>query len=168
LIGGGLGIRVAGFTYLGVLFLIAAMGVAMVAASQVWHTAQQREKEEELLFAGDQIRSAIGRYYDSTPGNAERYPRSLQELLQDARYPGVRRYLRKVYQDPMTNGVEWGLLKTQEGMIIGVYSRSEAEPMKKAEFGSADRVFEGKTKYSEWVFVPKRGHSRPPLPVKHK
>ena len=35
---------------LGVLFAVFLMSVAMGGAAQVWHTAQKREKERELLF----------------------------------------------------------------------------------------------------------------------
>jgi type II secretory pathway pseudopilin PulG len=151
--------RAGGFTYLGVLFAVAAMGAILVGLSQVWHTTRQREKEEELIAAGDEIRRAIGHYYQSTQGKSERYPRSLEDLLKDPRYPGTRRYLRKIYRDPMTGGIEWGLLRTADGMILGIYSLSQAEPIKKAGFNLDDREFEGKTKYAEWVFVhkPRKG-----------
>jgi type II secretory pathway pseudopilin PulG len=48
-----------GFTLLGLLFLLAGMGVAMAALGTMWHTASQRDKERDLLFVGDQYRQAI-------------------------------------------------------------------------------------------------------------
>jgi len=51
--------REGGFTYLGLLAIIAVMGVVMVGTGEVWHIAQKREKERELLFVGDQFRRAI-------------------------------------------------------------------------------------------------------------
>jgi hypothetical protein len=35
-----------------------------------------------------------------------------------------------------------------------VYSRSEDAPLKQANFRLAEKAFEGKTKYSDWVFMP--------------
>ena len=142
-----------GFTYLGVLFLIAASGIALVATSQVWYTAQKRDKEEELLFVGDQLRRAIGAYYGGTSSGPKRYPANLEDLLRDPRSPGVRRYLRQMYRDPMTGGIAWGLMKAADGTIFGVYSLSEQEPLKKGGFTREDQAFEGKAKYSEWLFV---------------
>jgi type II secretory pathway pseudopilin PulG len=133
--------------------LVAMMGLALTQAVPMWQTVQQRDKEEELLFVGNQFRRAIARYYAA--GGA--YPRQLEDLVKDPRFPGVRRFLRKVYRDPITGGAEWGLVKLPGDLITGVYSLSEAEPIKKAEFSLADQSFEGKTKYSEWQFVPKIG-----------
>lgn len=146
--------RERGFGYIGVLILVAMMSVALAAAGQVWHTAQQREKEQELLFAGDQFRRALAQFYANTPGQARRYPLRLEELLQDPRHPNTRRYLRKIYPDPMTGTAEWGLVKGPDGEIFGVYSLSEDAPLKQAHFRLAEKAFEGTTKYSDWVFMP--------------
>lgn len=148
--------RSAGFTYIGLLLLVAMMGIGLLVASQVWQTVQKREKEDELLFVGDQFRRALRLYYANSPGGA-RYPRQLEDLLKDPRYPNVRRYLRKIYRDPITGSAEWGLLKGPGDLITGVYSLSEEEPLKKTEFRLVDRSFEDKTKYTEWVFVPRIG-----------
>jgi type II secretory pathway pseudopilin PulG len=140
-----------GFTYVGILLAIAIMGFFVAAVSEVWHTAAKREREAELLFAGGQIRQALTRYAASAPGG-ERYPRRLEDLLRDPRYPVPRRYLRQVYRDPMTPSGEWGLVTTGD-FIVGVHSLSEEEPLKTAGFDFADRAFEDKKKYSEWVFM---------------
>jgi type II secretory pathway pseudopilin PulG len=150
------GRRMGGFTYLAVLVLVAVMGVVLAAAGQVWHTVQQREKERELLFIGQEFRSALDRYATNTPRNGRRAPMRLEELLQDPRVPGVRRYLRKLYLDPITGTAEWGLVKGAGGEIYGVHSLSAAEPLKKNNFARVDRQFESATKYSEWVFMQAR------------
>ena len=145
----------AGFTYIGLLLLVAMMGLALTQAAAMWHTTQQRDREEELLFVGSQFRTAIARFYAA----GGTYPQQLEDLVKDPRYPGVRRFLRKIYRDPITGGTEWGLFKLGEGRIAGVYSLSQEEPMKKAEFRLADQTFQDKTKYSEWVFMPRIGTS---------
>jgi type II secretory pathway pseudopilin PulG len=156
--------RPEGFTYIGLLLGIAIMGCFMAAVSEVWHTAVKREREAQLLFAGDQIRRALTRYAMSASG-VERYPRRLEDLLRDPRYPLPRRYLRQVYADPMTPSGEWGLVKSGD-FITGVYSLSEDEPLKSAGFSLADRGFEDKKKYSEWVFMlvepPRSARTRAP------
>lgn len=152
-----------GFTYLGVLFAIFLMSVAMGGAAQVWHTAQKREKERELLFVGNQFRLAIANYYNKSPGAAKVYPKELSDLLLDKRSIVLQRHLRKLYPDPVTNSKEWGLVKTPDERIMGVYSLSEAQPIKTANFTEADAEFEDKEKYSEWKFVymPQQGIGTP-------
>jgi len=148
--------REGGFTYLGLLALVAIMGVSLAAIGEVWHTAQRREKEQELLFVGSQFRRAISLYYERTPGNG-RYPANLEDLLKDPRYPSTQRYLRKIYRDPINGGTEWGVIRKPDGGIYGVHSLSEEEPIKVGNFSLADKDFEGKTKYADWIFahIPK-------------
>jgi type II secretory pathway pseudopilin PulG len=145
--------RARGFTYFGLLVLVAIMGIVLAAAGEIWHTAQKQEKERELLFVGNQFRLALNQFYRHTPGQASRYPLRLEELLADPRYPGIQRYLRKIYVDPMTGRTEWGLLTGPSGEILAVHSLSEDAPLKKGNFRPEDKNFEGKTKYSEWVFL---------------
>lgn len=141
--------NIAGFTYLTTLIFLAMMAASATVVSAFWHTVQQREKEQELLFVGDEIRRAIMQYNAAAPG----FPRRLDDLLKDPRFPGVRRYLRRIYPDPITGRAEWGLLKSTGEVIIGVHSLSEAEPLKKKGFAAVDRGFEGRKKYSEWIFA---------------
>lgn len=137
-----------GFTYIGLLLVVAIMGIGLSVAGEVWHLKQKRDKEEELLFVGDQFRRAIGMYYLNAAG----YPRQLEDLLKDPRYPETRRYLRRIYRDPITGRAEWGLVKSAGNAIIGVHSLSAQEPLKKTGFDLANQGFDGKTKYSEWIF----------------
>jgi len=135
-----------------VLFLVAFMGVALALVGEVWNTSAAREKEAELLFVGNQYRRAIGLYYVNSPG-VPQYPRQLADLLKDSRTPALRRYLRKLYPDPITGSNEWGLVKSPDGGIVGVYSLSEAKTLKTAKFRVRDSVLEGKSNYTEWQFL---------------
>ncbi len=143
----------AGFTYIALLIYIAIMGAVLASVGMVWHTAMQRDKEQELLFVGDQFRRAIDQYSRHAQLASVRFPSSLEDLLQDPRYPDTRRYLRKIYIDPITGSSEWGLVKGPNGEIFGVYSLSEDEPIKKHNFSVADVSFEDKVKYADWVFM---------------
>ena len=144
--------RERGFTYLTVLFIVAILlgGLAMVG--EVWETAAKREREAELLFVGDQYRKAIGRFYEGTPGGVKRYPRTLEELLKDPRTPSVQRYLRRLYADPF-GGAEWGIVKSPDGGVAGVYSLSEEKPLKSAHFKLRDAGFEAAQRYADWKFT---------------
>ena len=142
-----------GFTYIGLLIFVAVLGVGLAATGLLWETAQRREKERELLFVGEQFRRAIGAYYEGTPGGLKQYPRDLEVLLQDKRYPGIQRYLRRIYADPMTGKQEWGLVDIPGQGIMGVYSKSEQAPIKAANFAAQQRGFDTAKKYSDWKFV---------------
>ncbi len=153
--------RQVGFTYLTVLFAVAFMGLGLALAGEVWQTALARDREIELLYAGNQYRRAIERYYVSGP---RQFPGTLEDLLKDPRKPGTERYLRKLYFDPMTGKSEWGLVKGPEGGIVGVYSLSEGSPIKVAGFAFANKEFEGATKYSDWKFLYNPATQQVPIP----
>jgi len=142
--------RARGFTYLTVLFVVAILMAGLALVGEMWESAAKREKEAELLFVGNQYRKAIERYVIS--GKAQ-YPRTLEDMLQDPRQPSVQRYLRKLYPDPITGKSEWGFVKGPDGGIGGVYSLSEAEPMKVAGFRPRDASLAGAQKYSDWKFT---------------
>jgi type II secretory pathway pseudopilin PulG len=147
----------AGFTYIGLLFAVAILGITLSAVGVVWSTQIRREKEEQLLFVGDQIRLAIGRYVASGGG----FPESLTDLVEDKRTPVARHYLRRIYPDPMTNSVDWDLIKAPEGGIIGVASASKEKPLKIANFPGDDLGFDNAESYSNWQFVySPRSHRR--------
>ena len=140
----------AGFTYLTILFVVAMMGVGLALVGEMWHTAALREREAELLQVGSEYRKAIERYYLSGP---RQYPRALADLLKDPRQPGTVRHLRKLYPDPVTGKDDWGLVRSSDGGVAGVYSLSDGQPLKSGGFAVRDRDFEGKIKYSDWKFI---------------
>ena len=142
-----------GFTYIGILLAVALVGTQLAVAGLVWSFAQDRQKERELLFVGDQFRAAIGRYYLNPQGPQKEYPRRLEDLVRDPRYPGAVRHIRKIYADPITGKVRWGLIKTPDGSILGVYSLSEKAPIKIGNFSPAYNSFEKKRRYADWKFV---------------
>ena len=110
----------SGFTYLGVLLAVALIGLGLVTASEVWMTVAHRHKLEQLEFAGQQYAQAIGSYYESTPGAAKQYPRSLEDLLEDRRFPSPRRHLRRIYLNPFETGQQWEVVAGTGGGIAGV------------------------------------------------
>lgn len=142
-----------GFSYIWLLLFIAFMGYGLTVVAEIQSTVSQREKERALLAIGRQFREAIRRYHETqVTGTKKEYPASLDDLLKDPRYPGVKRHLRQIFVDPMTGQPEWGLVKVGE-RIVGVHSLSERTPIKKDNFELEDLQFLGKQKYVEWVFV---------------
>jgi type II secretory pathway pseudopilin PulG len=151
-----------GFTYLGVLFLVAAVGLALVAVAQVWSTTAKREREEELLFVGAQFRGAIEAYRTANANVGDGFPKELDWLLKDPHHPAIRRHLRRIYVDPITGSTEWGLVKTPAGGITGVHSLSEDAPIKTGAFPPEVTVAEGGKKYSDWIFAVSTSAMAPP------
>jgi type II secretory pathway pseudopilin PulG len=138
-----------GFTYMGLLVAIVIMGMLLTVASRVWAVSEQREREAQLLFVGGEIRTAIGRYF----AVGGQYPQSLQDLLDDKRSPVPRRYLRRIYYDPMTNTTDWNLVPAPAGGIMGVSSKSLLKPIKRTGFSSDDAALEANECYCTWQFV---------------
>jgi type II secretory pathway pseudopilin PulG len=143
--------RERGFTYLWLLAAVAVMAAGLAAIGEVAATAAKREREAELLFIGDEFARAIAEYHASSPG-APQYPQKLEDLLVDNRYPNARRYLRRIYRDPMTGRADWGLVRGPGGGIVGVRSQSLEPPLKVANFPKSYESFAGATSYSNWVF----------------
>jgi type II secretory pathway pseudopilin PulG len=157
------------------LVAMTIMALFMSMALPAWRTAAQREKEAELIFRGQQYARAIALFQRKY---ANTFPPNLQILLDG-------HFLRKKYKDPMTADGEFqlvyanqqastqpnagGVVPTQgqpaprtttvgggtsigaQGGIIGVASKSTATSL---------RVYDGHTKYSEWVFVAQQASGR--------
>lgn len=138
-----------GFTYIGLLFAIAIIGIALATVGVVWSVQARRDREQQLLFVGNQYRQAIGRYLQT--GGV--YPRSLDDLLEDNRVPMPRRFLRRLYPDPMTGAADWELIQSGDGGIMGVASTSQQQPIKVAGFRLADASFEKAECYCSWKFI---------------
>ena len=133
----------AGITYIGLLLAIVLIGIATAGLAPMWHTTVQRDREAELLFRLGEFRRAIARYRQ----DHGRYPARLEDLLEDKTQLQVRRYLRRIYSDPMTGKANWRLdiIVDKTGTVSGIrdlYSRSDAEGFKNI-FGKGHR-------YSDW------------------
>jgi type II secretory pathway pseudopilin PulG len=144
--------RAQGFTYLALLAAIVIIGISLGSAGKYWKNVMLREKEEELLFRGNQYRYAIERYFYSPP--AQQYPSSIDDLLTDNRTATGKRHLRQKFKDPMT-GEDFEVFRdmTKGNRITGVYSKSEVEPLRQTGFSEENKAFEGKKTYKEWQFL---------------
>lgn len=133
------------------LVFVVIIGLAAGMAGQSWSSTMQRAREAELLWRGEQYQKAIASYFAVRQG-AQMLPAKLDDLLKDPRFPNVVRHLRKLYNDPMTNG-EWELITDSSKRIIGVRSSSDLEPFRKDGFPPDLDKLKGKKTYNEWEFV---------------
>ena len=158
-----------GYAMAALIVGLAVMAVLMTVAMPVWKQMAQREKEEELVFRGEQIAHSIGMFQRKT---ANAYPPNLDVLVQ-------QKFLRKKYKDPITNDDFVPLANTQGagqrgaqpgqqgagqqgrgqqpaqgaatpggaavvGGIIGVTSKST---------DTSIRLYKGRSHYNEWAFI---------------
>jgi type II secretory pathway pseudopilin PulG len=144
--------RQSGAVLLIVLLFVLVSTLGASSLVQIQQTQSQREREEQLLFVGDQYRRAISSYYNTIPpGGARALPKSIDNLLEDKRFPVPRQHLRRAYLDPMTGQADWILISGLGG-IVGVRSRSEVAPIKRGGFDARYKRFEAANTYSEWQF----------------
>jgi type II secretory pathway pseudopilin PulG len=143
--------RQRGSIYVGVMTALAIVGVMLMEMGKTWSVIQRREREEQLLFVGDQIRRGLANYASSGPV-AGTYPKSMEVLIQDPRRSTVVRHLRRLYADPLSGKFDWGIVPGLGGTIMGVYSQAGGTPMRQANFPKQYVFFAGKSSYREWVF----------------
>ncbi|MBL8288684.1 MAG: type II secretion system protein [Rubrivivax sp.] len=137
---------------LALLLAMGLMGLALMAVVEVSATTRQREREQELLFAGDQYRQAIERYYwGAPPGTPRILPASISQLLLDDRYPQPVQHLRRAYADPFGEP-DWGFVRIG-GRLAGVHSLASVQPLKRARFPERYAGFAGAAEVSQWVFL---------------
>ncbi len=141
-----------GFSYIGVMITLVIAAIGMQGAAVLWQQQTQRANETLLLETGEAYRLAIGRYYESTPQPVKQYPATLNELVEDKRFPVLKRHLRKLYADPFFANQAMTLI-VRDGRIVGVRSQSLLEPIRSAGYQEFQSGFHGASHYREWQFV---------------
>ncbi len=143
-----------GFTYVGLIVLVAIIGMVTATTLKLGSLMQRRAAEEALLDVGAAFGDALKSYANaSTPGQ-RLTPATLEELLLDPRFPTPRRHLRQIYADPITGEAKWGLLRGVDKVgIVAVYSLSDARPIKLANFDPRFVGFDNRQRLSDWKFV---------------
>jgi type II secretory pathway pseudopilin PulG len=166
-------VRQGGFTYLGLIVLVTVIGLVGAATLKIDSLMRRAAAEEELLHIGAEFSAALASYAAATPKGQLPQPPTLQELLRDPRTPALRRHLRKIFIDPITGSAEWGIVYVGERAgVIGVYSLSQAKPLKIGNFDARFVGFDNKQRLSDWKFtaglasaVPLTAGVAPPLPL---
>ena len=143
-----------GFTYMGLMILLAIMALVAAAGLKMGTLLQRAAAEEELLEIGAQFSEALRSYAAATPPGKPTQPPTLQDLLKDPRFPNTRRHLRKIFVDPVTGKAEWGIIYLGDKVgVLGVYSLSNARPLKVANFDIRFLNMENREKISDWKFL---------------
>jgi hypothetical protein len=145
--------RQKGWAYLVLIFFVLTITTTGLKALESIAFQAQRDRELELLEIGREIREAIGRYYEVTPGALKLYPAKLDDLLKDERFIGIERHLRRLRPDPFTGVADWQSVLSPQGGIQGVVSRSLHEPIRRVGFEPSERNFGIAKSYSDWRFV---------------
>ncbi|MFP3569668.1 type II secretion system protein [Paraburkholderia sp. SIMBA_030] len=139
--------REDGLVLLALLIALMLMSIALAGALDVWSLERRREQERQLLFVGDQYRLAILRYYRA----GRVLPASIDDLLDDSRFPTPLHHLRRAYPDPVTGKNDWVLMR-QGDRFFGIYSSSTDAPIKQAGFSLRYQDFENQKAYGGWRF----------------
>ena len=96
--------RAPGYSMPALLAMLAIMTLALMLAMPSWRYLVQDDKEQELIFRGGQISTAIARFQRKN-GNA--LPTSFEQLVKG-------KYLRQEYKDPMTKDGTWRIVRPGE------------------------------------------------------
>jgi type II secretory pathway pseudopilin PulG len=81
------------------------MMILLTASAQSWTAVMKREREEELIFRGNQYINALKAYAGDHGGT---FPTELKLLMEKG--PKGNRYLRQLFGDPFDPKGEWNLL----------------------------------------------------------
>lgn len=143
-----------GYSYIGVLLLLAVVGFMAVNTLRFGQTVQRREAEQALLEHGAELVGALASYAQATGPGQNLTPPSVQDLLRDPRFSQTTvRHLRRLLPDPITGSTEWGVVMTDDGRgIIGFHSLSEERPLRR-DFKPPFSDFADLSRYRDWVFT---------------
>jgi len=131
-----------GFTIIELIVATALLVILTSLAIPLARVTIKREKERDLRRALWQMRDAIDRYKDAadrgafqTKVDSQGYPPDLDTLVKGVDVQGKKvRFLRRIPEDPMTGGTDWGLRSMQDDpdsdswggqSVFDVYTKSE-------------------------------------------
>jgi len=107
-----------GYAMIMLMLVVTVLALGLLVAMPIWETQLRREKEEELIFRGNQYVEAVRRFQLKNPG---RFPTSFDDLEEE-------RFLRKRFRDPMTPTGEWNVVLFPAGGMLGGGQMSSPRP----------------------------------------
>lgn len=142
-----------GFTYLWTLMSVALLGIALAVTGSSWRAEMKRDRERQLIRNAMQYVHAIESYYKASPGISRELPRTVEDLLEDRRFIGVRRHLRRLYGDPVRKWGDFEYVQNASGKLIGVRSKSLEKPIRQAEWTDGVHTVDVAACYCKWLFL---------------
>ena len=140
-----------GFTLLEMIITVIIIATLAAVAVPMVETSVKREKEIELRRNLRTIRMAIDEYKKFVEENnlkldedTYNYPEELEELVEGLEYKDqnadekIKKFLRSIPIDPMTNSTEWGLRSYQDKRdshswggenVYDVYTKSDRKAL---------------------------------------
>jgi type II secretory pathway pseudopilin PulG len=97
--------REAGILLVALMVGMTVMMILLTASAQSWTAVMKREREEELIFRGNQYINALKAYGADHGGQ---YPTELKLLMEKG--PKGNRYLRQLFGDPFDPDGKWNLI----------------------------------------------------------
>lgn len=143
-----------GFTFVWALAAVAILSIGLAQVGPLWADEVKRDREAELIRIGTLYAQALDNYRKRSPGTLKRYPETLDALLEDARFLGTKRWMRKLYTDPMRPGQPWGVIRDDDGRISGVFSTSTDTPLRQETLDLTVTVLAPARQYRDWRFTP--------------
>lgn len=141
----------AGFTLIELIVVVVIISVLAAISIPMVKTSIQREKEIQLRRSLRMIRSAIDEYKEFVEKNKIKvdeesygYPETLEDLVEGIEYRDrknnkqIKKFLRKIPPDPITNSLQWGLRSYQDDRdseewggenVWDVYTKSEKKAL---------------------------------------
>ncbi|MCP5049947.1 MAG: hypothetical protein GY940_22460 [bacterium] len=144
----------SGYALLAAIIAVNIFAIFIFKAKAMWETEIQRDLEQELIFRGRQYVTAIEAFKKK---NANANLKTLEELHE-------KKFLRKLYTDPMTESGEWnlvmrdgragkkGLLVVPPEMIEQYITRATIIGVCSSSPGDGFYQYRKKKKYFEWAF----------------
>ena len=180
---GGATVASHGYAMAALLVAMSVMAVLLGALLPQWTTLATREKEQELIFRGNQYARAIGLFQRKFANTA---PPTIDVLVE-------QRFLRKKYKDPITNddfqpiyanqaaqGVSAPTGAARPGEQASANLGTPARQTLQSGFNSTGatgaggiigvtskstetslKIYNGRSKYNEWAFVYVQTAQRP-------
>jgi type II secretory pathway pseudopilin PulG len=103
--------RGRGVAFLILMMVLTILLISLTVAAPDIYTVGQREREEELIFRGNEYARAIMLYHRQF----NRFPTSVKDLIKKT---NGYRFLRHAYPDPMTRSGKWRFIHANAAWVV--------------------------------------------------